>query len=311
MLTTERDCQVQPLTDYEIGQIEEIARWKISHPNVIGEVFHTVTLPLARCIERVIPDRTARNAIDAAYRAADVATDRDDLKRCAGVADFSELQQHPLEECDRLARRVRTGALVLGTVEGMLTGAGGVFTTLLDVPLLLGLALRTIIKTGHCYGYVLNRPSDKTYLLGVLAASLSSSRHRRWHLLGRLRDVEDLLLQETQESLIVEEAASLLFQIETFDAIPGLGAISGGVLNYALLRRVETTARRVFQERWLRDNGKVAMVEPRPEISRDATTSHWREVAGRAVYAGCYYASFGAAFPKALVISMLGPRTAA
>jgi hypothetical protein len=45
--------------------------------------------------------------------------------------------------------------------EGVATGLGGMWTTDLDVPLVFVLALRTIIKVGHCYGYTLDQPQDR------------------------------------------------------------------------------------------------------------------------------------------------------
>ena len=55
-----------------------------------------------------------------------------------------------------MAREVGLAAQALSIAEGAATGAGGVWTTLLDIPLLFTLALRTIRKIGHCYGYALD-----------------------------------------------------------------------------------------------------------------------------------------------------------
>ena len=44
------------------------------------------------------------------------------------VQDITELRHKPLEVCDGLSRRVGTIAQSLATVEGALTGAGGVWT---------------------------------------------------------------------------------------------------------------------------------------------------------------------------------------
>ncbi len=41
--------------------------------------------------------------------------------------------------------------------------------------------------------------------MGVLAVALSSTKQRRTELIGQLRDIEDLLLEETQEQIILEE----------------------------------------------------------------------------------------------------------
>ena len=65
----------------------------------------------------------------------------DDTKRRAGVQQLDELRQRSLEECDRLAGRMAASARMISLLEGAVTGAGGVLTTLLDIPLLFVLSL--------------------------------------------------------------------------------------------------------------------------------------------------------------------------
>ena len=42
-----------------------------------------------------------------------------------------------------------------------------------------------------------------------------------------------------------------------FGAVPILGDLTSILMDYDFVRRVDITARRVFQERWLKDHGKV------------------------------------------------------
>lgn len=289
------------LTEYEAEQVEQIARWKAEHPNILSELFRMVAQPVARAVEQVIPDPVFQRAIEVTYRVAQKAADPELVVRQAGVRDLGELRRLPLEECDRLARKVGELALGIGTLEGALTGAGGVFTTLLDIPLLFGLALRTILQIGHCYGFPLDRPTDQAFVLGVLAAGLTNSRERKQHILVRLREIEDLLLEETEENLVVEEAASLLFQLEVFEEVPGVGAISGALLNLSAIRRVDLTARRVFEERWLRENGKVVEIEPAPDTLPVPASGQWKGVLARGIYSAGYTIGFGLALPGLLL----------
>jgi hypothetical protein len=189
-----------------------------------------------------------------------------------------------------------------------LTGAGGLLTTALDIPLLFSLALRTVMRIGHCYGYALDQSRDEPFVLGVLIAAVSGSRERKHEVLGKLREIEDWLIEQTQEEMIAEEAMSMLFQLEVFEEVPGLGAISGGLLNYVFMRKVDIGAMRVFQERWLHDNGKVDVIEPATLIERAGSTGRWDHVLSRAVYAGCYYLGFGVALPAFFVASALGSK---
>jgi hypothetical protein len=209
--------------------------------------------------------------------------------------------------CDSLSREVGTLAQGIAVLEGALTGAGGIWTALLDVPLLFTLCLRTIIKMGHCYGYTLDRPNDKAWVLGALAVALSSTKERRTELMAQLRDIEDLLLEEIQQDVVIEETASLLTQVEIFEDIPVFGAVTGGLLNLSVAHRTDVTARHLFQERWLRDNGKVDTIEPAALRGKIPAMHGWKGTFARAGYGTVYGLTFGASFPFFLLGAMFAP----
>ena len=245
-------------------------------------------------------------AIEKAYEVSELLSGREAVQRLAGVKDLKELREKPLEECDRLAFRVSVESQTLATVEGAVTGAGGVLTTLIDLPLLFVLSLRTILKIGHCYGYPLDHGKDQQFVLGVLVAATSGSLEIKQRRLEQLRELEDLLIEETQQEIVAEEALSLLFQLEIFEQIPGVGAISGALLNLAFMRRVDQTAQRVFQERWLRHNGKVHTILPAP-IHERHLVGGWAGALGRAVYSSSYGLAFGVTLPASFVASLVSP----
>lgn len=304
---TRLEKKEKTLTDYEARQVEKIAAWKSEFPNPFGELFRRAAQPLAKAVEFVIPDQIALSAIEAAYKMSELAAFQEDLKVQASVHDITDLRYKPLEVCDGLSRRVGTTAQAIATVEGALTGAGGVWTALLDVPLLFTLCLRTIIKTGHCYGYLLDRRTDEAWILGALAVALSDTRHKRTQLIERLRTIEDLLLEEIQQDIIVEETASLLTQIEAFEDIPVFGAVTGGLLNLSVAHRTDVTARHLFQERWLRDNGKVHTIKPAPDSGKIPAIHGWDGAFARTGYSTVYGLSFGMAFPVYLLGMMIAP----
>jgi hypothetical protein len=303
-MTTETNVAKAKLTPYESDQVEQIAAWKSSPPNPFSELFKAITMPVADRVEKIIPDELVRVAVEKSYDASEYVAGKEDIKRQAGVQILDELWHKPLEECDRLAFRVGAAAQGWATVEGAVTGFGGVITTLLDVPLLFVLSLRTILRVGHCYGYSLDHVKDQHFVLGILIAAMSGSLAVKRQRLDRLREIEHLLLEETQEEVLTEEAMSVLFQLEIFAEIPGVGAISGALLNIAFIRRVEQTARRVFQERWLQHNGKVRVIAPAAVHARHLATGRSGAL-GRAAYAGFYSLGFGAALPVYLVASVL------
>jgi hypothetical protein len=176
----------------------------------------------------------------------------------------------------------------------------------LDIPLLFVLSLTTIQKIGYCYGYDLDRGGDRQFALGVLITATSGSLGSKRQRLDRLHGLKEWFLEMTQEEVIADELFSLLFQLEVFEAIPGVGIISGAALNLMFSQRVDTTARRVFQERWLRDNGKVTAIEP-AEAPIHIVAAGRSAVFARAAHSTCYFVAYGIAFPVGLVKSLIRP----
>ena len=228
------------------------------------------------------------------------------ISSCAGIDDITEMHDRPMEDCDRMAQQTGLIALSIAAAEGAATGAGGLWTTLLDVPLAIMVALRTIRKIGHCYGYSLEDVEGRKLVLGILSISLSGSLDLRRQRLRRLRDLEEMVAEQTEEEIFVQEIVQFAFQLEIFEEVPGLGAISGALLNAEFMHRVGVTARRVFQEHWLRDNGKVQVIEPAAAPDRALATG-LSGALGRAVYSGMYYVGFGAALPVYVAGAVFGP----
>jgi EcsC protein family len=294
------------LTAYESEQVERIAAWKSKPPNPFDEMAKKITGPVAHWVERLIPDAAIRVAIERAYDLSQRVAGQEDIKRQAGVTDLAELRKKPLEECDQLAVRVSRFATGLALAEGAATGAGGFLTTFIDGPLLFVLTLRTIMRIGHCYGYALDHRRDQAFVLGVYLTAVSGTLHTKRRRLEELKELEELLISETQREILAEEFVSFVFQLEIFEEVPGVGAVSGALLNLGVMRKAETTARRVFQERWLRDNGKVRVIAPAPAHER-AVARGWAGVLERAAYSGCYGLGFAAVLPGTILASLFRP----
>jgi hypothetical protein len=67
-------------------------------------------------------------------------------------------------------------------------------------------------------------------------------------------------------------------------------------LDLALLASVATTARRIFQERWLLENGKVESIDP-ATIHRRSTLQDVSRAWSQAAYVGGGLLGFGTTFP--------------
>src|SRR5262245_20347838 len=254
----------QPLTDYEARVVQEIATWKAEPPGLYTLLTGRLTKPFAWALQHVIPEAAARKAIETAYAASDWLATPDEAIAKGGVEKLEELQHKSLELSDSLADHVATGSKAIAAVDGAVTGVGGFMLAAADVGALTVVALRAIHRTGHCYGYPLDQPQDRAWVMGILLVVGTKSSTERLEMLGRLQNVESWVLAETGEALAMERLAGQLVELASLEAVPGIGAVIGTGTNVMFVGHVLKAARCVFQERWLRGNGKIDWIAPAP-----------------------------------------------
>ena len=56
----------------------------------------------------------------------------------------------------------------LATIQGASTGVGGIFTLTIDIPLLLGIQLKTLQDIAICYGYDPNDKKERLFIVKCL-----------------------------------------------------------------------------------------------------------------------------------------------
>ena len=175
-MSTATRTKPSKLTPYEAEQVRRIAAWK-SHPSESTDrVVETDLDAGGPCRREAHPRRHRQLGDRESLRRLGVDRRSGGHQAPAPVSGTSASSRHkPLEECDALADRVERSSQSIAAVEGAATGAGGVLTTLLDIPLLFVLSLGTIRKIGHCYGYPLDRHNDRPFVLGVLIAAMAGS----------------------------------------------------------------------------------------------------------------------------------------
>ena len=290
------------LSDYERQQIEKISAWKGEAPGRVSRALARVRRPLGRIGASLVPDAALRKALDSLDAALDADGQVAKFLVESGVATVDDLKRGPLEECDRLAEHcgVRAERLALGM--GAVAGAGGVVTELAGIPLLLTAALRAIHRTGLCYGYRVAASADRPYLFGVLELSTVGDP-------GRRRQIREHLARMAGNREVAGEPPIGLEGIErgvagdlALEVVPLVGDPVAIVLDYTMMKRVDRTARMVFQERWLRDAGRIeGEIVPAPPHPRDDALRNLHDLAGQAVYLAGYGVGFGVTLPAAAV----------
>ena len=202
-----------------------------------------------------------------------------------------------------MAQRLSVAAWTLAAAEGAVTGARS-----RDDVDRCAIALCVGPADDHSHWTML-RLSRRRAAGSKFQSRRADDRHgglgrTRLERLDQLKDLEELLVEETQVDMIRSELLSFIFQLEVFEEIPGIGIAFGALLNLSFMHRVDVTARRVFRERWLKDNGKSRGIEPAVDSPREIAAG-FAGIAGRAGYSACYCAVFGIALPVFAVASLV------
>src|SRR3954469_25456200 len=81
------------------------------------------------------------------------------------IHSVEEASKLPILEMDTAVKKLAKSRKKVATVQGASTGIGGLFTITIDIPLLLGLQLKTLQDIAICYGY---DPKDKKERLFIV-----------------------------------------------------------------------------------------------------------------------------------------------
>ncbi|MDA8351914.1 MAG: EcsC family protein [Firmicutes bacterium] len=96
----------------------------------------------------------------------------DQLAREAGLAPgslaFSRIQDLPLAILNRTSDQLKESRIEIAKYQGATTGIGGVFTLAIDIPVLLGLSLKTIQEMALAYGYNPREKQERIFIVQCL-----------------------------------------------------------------------------------------------------------------------------------------------
>lgn len=140
------------------------------------------------------------------------------------------------------------------SIEGGITGAGGIFLGLADFPALLSLKLKLLFEIASLYGYDVKDYRERLYILYVFQLAFSSRKRQievfqylsEWNSYSKSlpANVEQFdwrtFQQEYRDYIDLAKMAQL---------IPVIGAAVGAIANYKLITKLGVTAMNCFRMR--------------------------------------------------------------
>lgn len=276
-MTEDREKQTSALSAYEEGESLAIRKWNDAPPGIMAGAMATAALPVTWLVQKVVPEKSIRAALEGANKLAEQLTDGDEILREGGVTSIVELRSGELERSDKLTDSVHNWAIGIAATEGAAAGAIGLPGMAADIPVIVTLAIRTIRKIGLCYGFECKGEAETDFVLGVLPAAGANSISDKIEALLTHRTIETMLVRQTWKAIGERAAAtslsneagiiairSLAKQLgvnltkrKALQALPAIGAGIGATMNGMFIKDVGWAARRTFQMRWLRENGKL------------------------------------------------------
>ncbi len=256
------------LSEYERCQMRAIADWKGAGPGVMSGLINRVASTAGKLAGRILPGAPVEQVLEWINKAAahinqDDSVLKDKELQARGITQFEALAAQPLEFADNLADRciAEAGQMALGV--GAATGAGGPIAVAVGIPAMLFGTLRLIHRVAHCYGYRFTPEQEQGVMIGVLSLSMATTPEQRAHAMEEYRQrIETSFIHAALEESANKALQRVVLGQEAGALIPGFNVALNAYLNRQFIIRAGTSAKRLFQEQWLRERGKAGWIAP-------------------------------------------------
>jgi len=242
-------------SDYERDQIREIAEWKGTEPGQVARWLGRMAGPVDKAIRSALTEETVENALAEANRLAGKS-----------LAERTDAAPADLERGDAAALDTRNWAVGYAAASGAGAGAVGLPGLVVDIPFTVTMSLRAIRRIGADYGFR-DETEESAFAMRVLAVAAANSADEKNHAIAvieREADVPESNIGASRSAVGKESAifatrsiaaavARNLVGRKAAQAIPVIGAAIGAAASMSFLDDVCTAARRLYQERFLRD----------------------------------------------------------
>ncbi|GAA0456151.1 EcsC family protein [Alkalibacillus silvisoli] len=180
------------------------------------------------------------------------------------VEKIEDLRHLSIEKLNYLTDQQVARNRVYAFVQGGVSGAGGWLLLGVDLPLMIGLNLRTVQLIGTCYGYNMHNPIEMLIALKVLHAGALPKRlqYEAWQNLKHDIDKYDSLMSQEKQLTnktwieqplknIFKTLAIIMFRKKLFQGVPLISVGIGATVNYKTAKDISDFAKRFYQYRFI------------------------------------------------------------
>ncbi|TKI49038.1 EcsC family protein [Lysinibacillus tabacifolii] len=168
---------------------------------------------------------------------------------------ISDIGNIPLEEMIALSDKLQKERVKLATVQGASTGFGGIFTLAIDIPFILGMALKTLQEIAIIHGYNPNDKMERIFIVKCLQFT-SADIVGKEAILEELSSIHDN--KNASETMIsqLQGWQEVFFTYrdqmgwkKLFQMVPIAGMIFGAYANKGMMQDVAETGIMLYRKR--------------------------------------------------------------
>jgi hypothetical protein len=173
----------------------------------------------------------------------------------------------PISKMDLAVEKLAGNRKKIATIQGASTGIGGIFTITLDIPLLLGLQLKTLQDIAICYGFDPNDKKERLFIVKCLQF-VSSDIVGKQAILSQLSFFDKQ--NETAKREVLSELQGWREVVFTyrdqmgwkklFQMIPVAGLIFGAFINRSAVNDIAEAGMMLYRKRRIIERLEIELV---------------------------------------------------
>ncbi len=172
----------------------------------------------------------------------------------AGITTSLSAEQKSFEVREAVVKERIKFFQKTASVEGGITGAGGILLGLADFPLLIGIKLKLLYEIASLYGFDTRDYKERLYILYIFQLAFCSQEQRRKIYL-QMADWDNYVKSLPEDinafdwRTFQQEYRDYIDISKMLQLVPVIGAPVGAVVNYRLLKKLGLTAMNAYRMR--------------------------------------------------------------
>lgn len=176
------------------------------------------------------------------------------------IQSLGDIKNLPLEDMIKISEGLAKNRAAFASIQGATTGVGGLFSLVVDIPMILGISLKTLQEIAMIYGY---DPKDKKERIFIVKCLQFANAD----IVGKEAILKDLsMIDEKSSADVIQQLKGWQEVFYTFrdqfgwkkffQAIPIAGILFGSIANKNMIETIAETGDMLYRKRRVKDRLK-------------------------------------------------------